>query len=102
LSTINSLNAIYPGRVLLHFDAFASVSTEPMGLFANQKASVEETTIKNLASLAVKNHFDLIFPVIGAWTYSGSIYGGTLYNSLSKGTFARNTETNFIGVMKTI
>ena len=102
LSEIKALNAIYPNRVLLHFDASAQVSTEPMGLFANQKASVEESTIKTLANDAKANHFNLVFPILGAETEASSTYAGTIYNSLTMGTYSRGTETSFITTMKTI
>jgi hypothetical protein len=102
LNTISALNAIYPNRVVLHFDANAQVPTEPMGLFANQAASVEKQTIRSLKSDAKSNNFDLVFPLIGAATEASSTYNGTLYNSLSTGTYDRGTETAFISMMKTI
>jgi hypothetical protein len=102
LSEIKALNGIYPNRVLLHFDASANVNTEPMGLFANQKVSVEESTMKTLVSDGKSHNFDLVFPIIGAETEASSMYAGTLYNSLTTGTYDRGTETSFISLMKTI
>jgi hypothetical protein len=99
---MNALNAIYPGRVLLHFDAYAKVPSEPMGIFANQQAGTEEGEIKNLASASASHGFDFLFPVLGAWTYCTSQYHGTMYNSFSQGKFARNTFNNFLSDMAMI
>jgi len=110
VSLLQQFNRFYPGRVLLHFDSYSQMKDEPMGIFAEQKASVEQTTILTLAeqgaSQARKNAgFSLLFPTVGAWTYAGILasgdvnYQGTLYNGLSVGTFARGTVTSFISTM---
>jgi len=93
-STVASMNALYPGRVLVHFDAFGQVETEPMGLFADKSAAIEEGTVKAIAS-----QYLLLYPVLGAWTYDGSPYRGTLYNSLPYGGYARDTVGSFVSVM---
>lgn len=99
LTIIKALNAIYPNRVVLHFDANAQVSTEPMGLFANQAKSVEKSTIRSLVSEGKSNDFNLVFPILGDATEASSIYNGTLYNSLKIGMYQRGTEDSFIHQM---
>jgi hypothetical protein len=99
-----SWNKYYPGRVIVHFDSFAQTSNEPMGLFANLSNTSEISTINTLAAegltAASKNAgFSLLYPVMGGWTYKGSTYNGTLYNSLSIGKFDRNTDASFIPTM---
>jgi hypothetical protein len=96
---VNALNNIYPGRVLVHFDAFAQVNTEPMGIFANQGTSTELSEIKSLASQAGSHNFDFMFPVLGAWTYKSSSYHGTEYNALGSGKYDRNTFNSFLSDM---
>lgn len=110
VSMMKEYNQIYPGRVLLHFDSYAQTKDEPMGIFAEQSTKVEETTIQNLASQGASQAsesagFSLLYPVLGAWTYNGKLtaadvdYKGTLYNSLSIGTYARSTSSSFISTM---
>jgi hypothetical protein len=102
LTTISALNAIYPNRVVLHFDANAQVSSEPMGLFANQAKGTEKSTVRNLVSDGKSNNFDLVFPVLGASTEASSVYNGTIYNSLKFGLYHRGTITSFIHQMNAI
>lgn len=104
LKTIAALNAIYPGRVLVHFDAFASSMMEAMGIFANQSASVEKSTINHLSYSGIHPQstnysYSLLFPVLGAWTSTYSVYNGTLYNGLTIGAFARGTLPRFTEIM---
>lgn len=103
-TTIAALNNIWHGRVLLHLDAFAISKTAPMGVFANQTSEVESQAVRYMAHTgefpSSENYsFSFMFPVIGSWTYDGSIYHGTLYNSLDTGTYARYTVTNFTNTM---
>jgi hypothetical protein len=103
-TTIAALNNIWEGRVLLHLDAFAISKTAPMGVFANQTSEVESQAVRYMAHTgefpSSKNYsFSFMFPVIGSWTYDGSIYHGTLYNSLGTGVFARYTIANFTNTM---
>jgi hypothetical protein len=106
LSTIQALNEIYPGRVLLHFDADAGVNTEPMGIFATQPTSTQEHEVSSLVNSGIRassaNEYDFLFPFVGAWTSSASKYHGDLYNSLGTGNFAQKTESSFISTMKTV
>lgn len=104
LKTIAALNSLYPGRVLLHFDAFASSSKEPMGIFANQTTQIEKSTINSLSTSGIdpksaNYSYSLLFPIIGAWTSVYSPYNGTLYNSLTIGNFARGTALRFTEIM---
>ncbi len=92
-------NEYYPGRVLIHFDAFATKSYEPMGLFANQDNLVEVQTMQKLASKGLTLGYMLLYPIIGAWTFKDSLYKGTLYNSLTTGNYPRSTLTNFTQIM---
>jgi hypothetical protein len=105
-SIIKTLNGIYPGRVLVHFDAFATVPSEPMGIFALKSTSFQESTVKTLVYKGVHSSsqyaYDFQFPIIGAWTYDGSKFHGTLYNSLSSGVYYQGTESSFIATMKTV
>ncbi len=110
-NALEEFNTYYKGHVLLHFDSFAQKKNEPMGIFAEQNATIEEQAIKTLASEGVRwanqskpYGFSLLFPILGAWTYNGALgggtnYHGTLYNSLSVGTYARFTLANFTGTM---
>jgi hypothetical protein len=100
MSEINALNSIYPGRVLLHFDAFAKVPTEPMGIFANQQSGTETSEIRSLSSSS--HNYDFLFPVLGAWTYYKSQYKGTMYNSMSMGSHSRGTFSSFLSDMSSI
>jgi hypothetical protein len=99
---MSMLNGIWGGRVVLHFDAFAKVNTEPMGIFANQQTSTEESEIRSLAGAAHSHNFDFLFPVLGAWTQASSQFHGTMYNSLSTGAHARGTFSSFISDMTTV
>jgi hypothetical protein len=100
--TISTMNKIYPGRVLLHFDANAQISTEPMGIFALKTPSQQESTVQNLVNEGKSQNFDFQFPVLGAWTYNGSKYHGDLYNSLASGTDHQGTESSFVNTMKSL
>jgi hypothetical protein len=104
LAQIATFNSLYPNHVLVHWDAAPQGSQEPMGLFANQAASAELKTVSSLANQGVhpsnpSNRYLLLYPVIGSWTYSGSTYQGTLYNSLSVGTYARGTVGSLVSIM---
>jgi hypothetical protein len=107
MATISALNRIYPGRVLLHFDAFAAVAGEPMGHFAVMNPSSQESTVSSLVHHGLyptssQYAYDFQFPVIGAWTYNNGPYHGTLYNSLTSGNYHQGTESSFINIMKTV
>lgn len=106
---IQDLNEIpaWNGRVVLHFDAYAQLNTEPMGLFANQTSKEEESIISNLTTTGLNpansnDFYYTLYPVLGAATYNGTITGGTMnyegtfYNSLKTGTFSRSTVASFI------
>jgi hypothetical protein len=104
LAQISTLNRLFPGHVLVHWDAYAKSSPEPMGLFANQPASAELSTVRALTHQGVypanpSYRYLLLYPIIGAWTFSGSTYKGTLYNSLSSGAYARGTATGLVAIM---
>jgi hypothetical protein len=105
--TIAALNKIYPGRVLLHFDAFATTASEPMGIFADKTTSQQESAVSSLVHAGINPKsssyaYNFQFPILGAWTYNGSKYHGTLYNSFSSGKYDRGTESSFISTMKTV
>lgn len=94
---ISSLNSIYPGRVVMHYDAFAPSTTTPMSYFSIQSSSQEISAVDYLAS---QNSFTFIFPIIGSWTELTSQYHGDLYNSLSSGTYARSTYSAFVSAIQ--
>lgn len=108
LSKIQTLNKYYPGRVIVHYDSNAGLGKEePMAYFADQSSSSEQTAIHTLAeegyNYAQKNspdRFNVLYPVFGAWTWSGSAYHGTLYNSFTFGTYDRGTVSSFTSTMK--
>ena len=95
---IQKLNSIYPGHVVIHWDAYAKVAAQPMGIFASETEAQELADFghvwKNASSLGAK----VLIPAIGSWTYEGSQYGGTLYNSLQEGTFSRDTLPSFVQI----
>jgi len=104
LAQVATFNSLYPNRVLIHWDAYAQSSPEPMGLFANQPASTEISAVRTLAHQGVypsvsSQRYLLLYPVIGAWTSAVSTYQGTLYNSLSIGTYSRGTAASMVSVM---
>jgi hypothetical protein len=98
--------------MILHFDAYAQLSIEPMGLFANQATSEETSAIQLLTNEGIAGNaqysgfsYYLMYPILGAATYNGVIsggtvnYHGTLYDSLSVGTYPRGTATSFTTIM---
>lgn len=104
LSRIAALNKIYPGRVLLHYDANAQLKGDPMGVFADQTATNEISAVTTLAEKGAdpsssQYAYRFLYPVLGAWTYEGSIYEGTLYNSLTFGTYNRSTIYSLTSIM---
>jgi hypothetical protein len=109
LSKIQTLNSMYPGRVVIHYDSNALLGTpEPMAYFADASAANEQTAISTLASQGYNyykqnsaDRFNLLYPVFGAWTATTSQYKGTLYNGLTIGTFSRSTISAFTTIMKT-
>lgn len=107
---LKQYNSVYPGRVLLHFDSYSQARDEPMGIFAEQKSSAEMTAIESLAKQGISQSsenagYTLLFPIIGGWTYEGTLasgdinYHGTLYNSLTIGTYERATASGIISAM---
>jgi hypothetical protein len=116
LNRIAQLNGLYPGHVIIHYDANAGLGlSEPMAYFADHIPSAEESAIHTLASegfnywkASSSHEFNILIPVFGAWTANTSIYHGTLYNGLSVGTFSHGTLTgsfsgqpSFMTTMKT-
>lgn len=104
LRLVSRMYKLYPNRVLLHFDASLFVSGEPMGVFADQTTKNEVDAVTFLA--AQGDHpanqteaYSLLYPILGSWTYFGSKYDGTLYNSLSTGEYNRDTAKSFIAIM---
>jgi hypothetical protein len=93
--------------MILHWDAYSQVSTEPMGLFANQSSASEQSVLQTLTNegMGPNYHYYVMYPILGAATYNGTLngsstnYQGTLYNSLSVGNFARGTSTQFATIM---
>jgi hypothetical protein len=104
LSKIAALNKIYPGRVLLHYDSNAQLKGDPMGVFADQTTSSEISAVTTLAEKGAhpsqtQYRYNFLYPVLGAWTYVGSEYQGTLYNSLTFGTYDRGTIYSLTSIM---
>jgi hypothetical protein len=107
-NTISALNKIYPGKVVVHFDADAKNSNAPMGIFANQSSPVEISTITNLTNTGLTANaslaYSLLYPILGAASHNSSLgtgvnYNGTLYNGLTIGKFARSTAHQIIRIM---
>jgi len=96
---IVSLNQVWNGRVLLHLDAYAKVSGQPMGVFADQSNTTEISAVQHLVNNGTVYNYRFLYPVIGGWTFVNSTYGGTLYNSLPKGNYARGTLSSFMQTM---
>lgn len=101
LAKIATMNLNYPGRVILHFDSDAWNSGAPMGVFANQTSEYQTHIVQNLTKLGLSSSFSMLFPVLGANTCHCSMYNGSLYNSLSTGTYARSTYSDYIATMQT-
>lgn len=104
LTLISEMYAAYPGRVLVHFDASFTLPAEPMGIFADQTSKVETSAISILAEQGANpveqsESYRLLYPILGSWTYLGSNYSGTIYNSLNIGAYDRQTARSFISVM---
>lgn len=105
LREVSRMNALYPGHVLVHFDASSYVMQEPMARFAAQNSSTEITTITMLASQGAHPQnqtegYSLLYPFLGSWTYINSKYQGTIYNALAFGHYSRGTASSFISVME--
>ena len=100
LQLIHQLGAYWPGRILLHLDSYAANPAEPMGIFADQTSSTEVKAASYLHATGNSNNFYFLFPVVGAWTCGCSAYKGNLYNSLGKGSYARNTLPAFTQIMQ--
>jgi hypothetical protein len=108
LTKVQDLNELYPGHVIIHYDANAGLgNTEPMAYFANAAASKEEAAVQTLASQGYNyykskntgDEFNFLFPVFGAWSSHSSSYKGTLYNGLTTGTYSRSTMSTFVSTM---
>jgi hypothetical protein len=104
LSRVAALNKIYSGRVLLHYDANAELKGATMCIFASQTASNEISALRTLAyrgahPTSSQYAYRFLYPVLGAWTYEGGQYRGTLYNSLTIGTYNRSTISAFTSIM---
>jgi len=98
LKWVQQLDAVYPGRVVVHWDSDPKVAAQPMGLFASETQAQEISDFSivwtNVATVGAR----AIIPVIGSWTCACSDYGGTLYNSLQVGAFSRGTSPYFIQI----
>jgi hypothetical protein len=116
LTKIENLNKLFPGRVIIHYDANGGLGTqEPMAYFADHAQNLQESAIHTLdaeglhpASGKSLDQFNVLIPVFGAWSAKSSIYHGTLYNGLSVGTYHQNTlstgfngQPSFLSTMKT-
>lgn len=101
LKLISQFNAVWPGAVLLHLDAYAKDPSEPMGIFADQTSATEITAASYLVSTGFANGYSFLYPVLGGWTSASSMYGGKLYNGLSQGTFSRGTLPGFLKLIQT-
>jgi hypothetical protein len=104
LTLVSEMYALFPGRVLLHYDASFNLPAEPMGVFADQTSKNETTAISFLAKqgaepVSQSEAYYLLYPILGSWTYTGSEYNGAIYNSLNIGTYDRQTASSFISVM---
>jgi hypothetical protein len=104
LTLISEMYALFPGRVLLHYDASFNLPAEPMGVFADQTSKNETTAISLLAEqgkdpASQSESYYLLYPILGSWTYTGSNFSGTIYNSLNIGNYDRQTAHSFISVM---
>ena len=99
-TTIEQLNKVFPGRVLVHFDANAQVRNEPMGLFANAGRKEEVASFTAVWDGGASGGYTTLIPVIGAWTNGRSAYQGTLYNALAKGNYHRGTLSAFVAAAK--
>ena len=97
---IVNLNQVWNGRVLLHLDAYAKVPGEPMGVFADQSNETEISAVQDLVNNGTIYNYRFLYPIVGGWTFVNSTYGGTLYNSLSKGNYARGTFPSFMQTMQ--
>jgi hypothetical protein len=107
MGTVEVYNEYYPlGHVILHFDATAEGTSEPMGRFSNFTAKQEVSYISFFlghglnANLSI-NTYNLLIPVIGGPTCVCQ-YGtrGNLYNGLNVGFDSRGTFESFITAMK--
>jgi hypothetical protein len=105
---IQQLYDLYPGHLIGHFDASGPPPIgdpeSPMSLFANLSSSQEISTLTSFAASGARptypnETYATLVPIIGAWTYNGSLggadYHGTLYNSLSAGGYPRSTFETF-------
>jgi hypothetical protein len=106
-SNLQEFNKYFQGHVLLHYDSYSQQAHEPMGIFADQNSTNERSALLQLAQKGFKGQsqkptagYSLLYPILGAWTYGKSQYSGTLYNSLSIGTYSRSTISNFTSIMK--
>lgn len=106
--TIQTLNQLFPGHVILHLDAegpsqIGTSSKVPMSLFANLDTSSEIWTMDNLVNAGISpllqnESYATVIPVIGSWTYAYGQYEGTLYNGLSVGNYARSTSAYLLAI----
>jgi hypothetical protein len=106
LSKVVALNEIYPGRVIVHYDANAQQNnSEPMAVFSDQTASNEISAISTFLHNGLNPptcpsnpvtlcDFNFLVPMFGAWTSAIGVYHGTLYNGFTFGTYHRGTVYN--------
>ncbi len=110
LKQIQIEQKLFPGHVLLHFDArgppaIGEDKFEPMSIFAADSASEEASILTKLVyggthPASMNQFYGMVIPLVGSWTYNGSIHGsrnynGTLYNGLQTGNYARSTILAF-------
>ena len=96
LSLIQTAQAYYSNRVVLHWDASANSPTAPFSIFTSENVLTQESLVKGLLADGRAFGFSLLVPVIGSSTYRGGPYHGTLYNSFAVGTYGQNTFHTFV------
>lgn len=103
---IETLNKIYPGHLIFHFDASARGRGEPMGLFSDLSNTKEVSLLNTLLSNGLNpptldEGYNLVIPIMGGPTYGGNhTTQGRLYNSFSIGLNDRRTLSSFVSLMQ--
>lgn len=91
-----TLNTLYPGRVLMHFDADGQFPNTPMSLFAALSSPSEITVVSNMVVNGKAVGYRMTYPVFGGSTYNGGPYAGTIYNCGTIGNFPRSTCSSWV------
>jgi hypothetical protein len=99
-SRVAALMGYFGSNVVMHLDADVTDPKEPMSLFADLGSQAEANDLLTLVQEANAGGYHFLYPLFGGATSATSQYRGSIYNSLSTGTYARGTFPSMLNIMQ--